>query len=407
MFFGLLLCTACLGFDQPAATAARPPDIARVQDAYLKAKSQIGRNADDHVRLALWCEAHRLEPERLKHLMIAVLKDPTHPTARGLLGLVASADGWHSPDAVTKKLDADETIAALRAEDSARRAKARSSSDAHWKLALWCDRQGLKPEATAHLVAVTQLEPTREAAWKRLGYRLHAGRWVTEAQLADLKAEVQAQSKADDHWMPILARWRKELDEPAKSAAATRSLHGVVDPRAVPSVWAIFAVGKSARHRMAVQILGQIDSPSSTGALSLLAVASASAEVRSKATQTLHLRDPRDSAATLVGLLRDPALDPDPILYHYFVQTVAQKQSARRVSCSFAGQGMTCSGTTPLMTHAACLLLASRFHRHRTAMHWLCATRRNDRPWTYPARSRRSCASLRRTSPRPSCMSGR
>ena len=56
--------------------------------------------------------------------------------------------------------------------------------------------------------------------------------------------------------------------------------------------------------------------------LAILAVASVSGEVRSNATQTLRLRDPRDAAPVLVGLLRDPVLDPDPILYHYYVQTV-------------------------------------------------------------------------------------
>ena len=69
-------------------------------------------------------------------------------------------------------------------------------------------------------------------------------------------------------------------------------------------------------------MLGQIDSTSSTRALSILAVMSESGEVRSTATQTLRMRDPRDVASSLVALLRDPVLDGDPILYHYFVQLV-------------------------------------------------------------------------------------
>ena len=32
------------------------------------ALAQVGRDADAHVRLALWCEAHGLSAERLKHL---------------------------------------------------------------------------------------------------------------------------------------------------------------------------------------------------------------------------------------------------------------------------------------------------------------------------------------------------
>ncbi len=69
-------------------------------------------------------------------------------------------------------------------------------------------------------------------------------------------------------------------------------------------------------------MLGQIDSRRSTHALSILAVVSDSGAVRGTAIQTLRLRDPRDVATALVALLRDPVLDPDPILYHYYVQLV-------------------------------------------------------------------------------------
>ena len=53
------------------------------------------------------------------------------------------------------------------------------------------------------------------------------------------------------------------------------------------------------------------------GACALLALAGKSAEVRSRAIKTLRRRDPREIASFLVVLLRDPELDPDPILYHY------------------------------------------------------------------------------------------
>ncbi len=322
MFSALLVCTACLAFDQPATVATESPGISGARGAYLDAKSQLGRSPDDHVRLALWCEAHRMETERQKHLTIAVLKDPAHATARGLLGLVAFGGGWHSPEAIGSKLEGDQSQKALRAEYNALRARMGNSADAHWKLALWSERQGLKPQANAHLVAVTQLDPARDAAWTRLGYRRQSGRWVTDGQVAAEKAEADEQRKADKHWMTALTRWRNELDDPARRAEATQALSGVFDPRAVPSVWAVFATGKPPLQRIAVQVLGQIDSTSSTRALSILAVMSDSGEVRSTATQTLRMRDPRDVASSLVALLRDPVLDGDPILYHYFVQLV-------------------------------------------------------------------------------------
>ncbi len=322
MFSTFLVCAACLACENPGSAATDSNPIAGVHSSYLQAKSQVGRNADDHVRLALWCEAHNLETERLKHLTIALLKDPANATARGLLGMVAFNGGWHSPEAIRKKLEADQTHMALRAEYDALRARMGNTAEAHWKLALWCDDQGLKPEANAHLIAVTRLDPGRDAAWKRLGYKKQSGRWLTDGQLAAEKAEAEAQRKADKHWMTVLTRCRNDLAGSTKQTVALHSLSEIADPRAVPSVWALFAVAQPPLQKIAVQLLGQIDSAAATRALAILAVASTSGDVRSIATQTLRLRDPRDAASVVVALLGDPVLDTDPILYHYFVQPV-------------------------------------------------------------------------------------
>ncbi len=318
------VCAACLAFGAPGSVSSDSGGIpAGIDSAYRDAKSQVGRSPDDHVRLALWCEAHGMDAERLRHLAMAVLKDPAHATARGLLGLVASGGGWHSPEAIRRKLEADGRQKAVREEYDARRSRmGKDTGLAHWKLALWCEERGLKTEATAHLMAVTRLEPTRDAAWTRLGYKRQSGRWLTDGQLATEKAESEAQRRADKQWMAKLTRWRNDLADRAKVSDVHQSLGGVCDPRAVSSVCTVFAIGGPALQKIAVQVLGQIDSAASTRALAILAVASGSGEVRSNATQTLRLRDPRDAAPVLVGLLRDPVLDPDPILYHFYVQTV-------------------------------------------------------------------------------------
>ena len=68
--------------------------------AYSAAKARAGRNADAHVKLALWCEAHGMNAERKKHLAIAVINDPKNSLARGLMGLVEYLGKWQPPDAV-------------------------------------------------------------------------------------------------------------------------------------------------------------------------------------------------------------------------------------------------------------------------------------------------------------------
>ena len=59
-------------------------------------KAKAGKDSQAQVKLALSCEAHGLNAERLKHLSQAVLSDPRNVTARGLLGLIASGSRWET-----------------------------------------------------------------------------------------------------------------------------------------------------------------------------------------------------------------------------------------------------------------------------------------------------------------------
>jgi Pretoxin HINT domain len=318
MFCAILVCAACANLEPTDSVAGVRPEPGAMT-AYEAARARAGRDADAHVRLALWCESHGLEAERLRHLAIAVLADPSHAAARGLMGLVAYRGGWRSPEAVSLQIGSDEALTSY----NARRARMVDSADAHWKMAVWCEQQGLNPEATAHLTRVVQLEPGREAAWKHLGYRKQGRRWVTDEQIAAEKAEAEAQKEADRYWPPILSEWRRWIGDKARELELIEALSTVSEPRAVPSVWATFGRGKATHQKVAVQLLGQIDSPDATRALALLALDGKSPEVRARATQTLRVRDPRDVASLLVALLRDPQLDPDPILFHYQVRPIA------------------------------------------------------------------------------------
>src|SRR2546421_740059 len=103
-------------------------------------------------------------------------------------------------------------LAAYRAAS----AKVGRDPDAHVKLALWCEKKGLKAEETAHLTAVTRLDPSRDAAWKRLGCKPYNGRWMTDEQVAALKSDAERQKQADRHWRPLLEKWRDRLGDRAK-----------------------------------------------------------------------------------------------------------------------------------------------------------------------------------------------
>jgi hypothetical protein len=284
--------------------AAGPPsaDLATYEAASL----DVGRDPAEHVKLALWCEAHGLPAERVKHLALAVLIAPDHAAARGLLGLVAYRGGWHSPEAVAERDRSDGALASTRAAYRARRTRAPGTADGHWKLAIWCGENGLEDEATAHLTAVTRLDPSREAAWKRLGYRRYDGRWMTADQAAALKADREAQAAADRDWTPRLLACRAALGRPGDRPGAEARLATLSDPRAVPSIRRVFASGGAANQMRAVAVLGQIDGPAASHTLAALAVWGETPEVRRAAGDALRTRDPREFLVGLIHLVQEP-----------------------------------------------------------------------------------------------------
>lgn len=279
-----------------------PADLA----AYREARAEAGRSAEAHVKLALWCEARGLDAERIEHLAMAVAADADHPAARGLLDQVKDGDAWRDPEAVSRKVADDAATAAALAEYHAKRAKAPSTAEAQWRLALWCKGHGLEAEASAHAVATTRLDPSHEAAWKHLGYKRRDGRWMTDEQFAAEKAEAKAQRDADKKYAPLLEKWRGGLGGgKERKEEADRGLSAVADPRAVPSVLKVFGKRNPIDQRRAARLLGQIDAPTASRGLALLAVGGASEDVRREASEGLRSRDPRDVVELLIGRLQD------------------------------------------------------------------------------------------------------
>jgi hypothetical protein len=293
-FYAALACTVFLA-DAPTPAAT---DNA---DAYQIAAASAGRDADAHVRLALWCEAHGMPAERLRHLARAVLIDPKNTIARGLMGLVEDAGRWRKPEEVDTRSQAD-----ALAEYNTHRAGMKDTAQAHWNLGVWCAEHGLRPEATAHFTAVTRLDPTRESAWKRLGFVRHRGRWMTPEQIAAEAAERTAQQSADRHWLPRLEKWRTDSRKANKRAGIDSDFASVTEPRAVPAIWHVLTGGDEEDHVLAVRLFGQIRGEGASRALALLATFSPWSEVRRAAAETLTWRDDREFLNLLIGLLRDP-----------------------------------------------------------------------------------------------------
>jgi hypothetical protein len=285
---------------------APPPDSPGPDDleAYRSAAARVGRDPDAQVRLALWCEARGLEPERLKHLALAVLNAPDHARARGLMGLVEDAGRWAVPAVIAERARKDAALTALLERYHERREAIPDTAEAHWQLAHWCEQEGLTAEALVHLTAVVRLNPAREDAWKKMGCRKQDGRWMTTEEAKAVRAEAEAQRKADAHWRPLLAKWQNWLGKDSKRAEAEAALAGVDDPRAVPAIWKVFALAAPADQARAVTLLRGLDAPAASRGLAVLAVTAATADVRQSAALGLAGRDPREFAGLLIGLLR-------------------------------------------------------------------------------------------------------
>jgi Pretoxin HINT domain len=304
MFPALLLAVALGTLGDDGARSTPKTDL----ETYESIQTKAGKNADAQVRLALWCEAHGLSAERQKHLGLAVSDNPSHALARALLGQVAYQSEWKSPNQLTSELADDRARKARVDEYLARRAKVRDRADELWKLADWCEQNGLKQQAIAHYYQVVERDPRRDAAWKRLGFKKVSGHWDKPERVAAAKTEADLQHKANKTWVALLEKWRGALSsrDKARRADAEIGLSSVTDSRAVPAVWIVFVLGGDELQRIGVKLLGQINAARSSRALAMIALTSQSSIVRGEAVKILKGRDPRDYAAVLIVLFRDP-----------------------------------------------------------------------------------------------------
>ena len=299
-----MLPTLLLGAALFAATPAAPP--APDLDEYEAARSQVRRNPEGHIKLALWCEVHGLSAEAAKHLALAVLTDPENARARGLMGLVDFGGRWRRPEAVGAMRGGRRGAVGETGRVQRRRGRAAGTADSHWRLALWCEEVGLDAEAQAHLSCTVRLDPGREAAWKRLGFKKHNGRGSPTHNWPRRRRRPRPGRRPISTGGRSWANGAGWLGDKARRSEAEDALAKVEDPRAVPAVCAVFAGGDATCQVLAVQLLGQINAPDASRALAMLAVFGRSAQPRRPAAETLRRRDLRDFMDLLIGLLRKP-----------------------------------------------------------------------------------------------------
>lgn len=292
-----------LGLAIAPATGDEPDVRAR----YDERKASAGRDADGQYALALWCERNGLEQEKFRHLAVAIAADPSHARARGLMGLMPLEGRWVAPAEVAEARARDEALATALGEYNARREKAENTAAAHLGLAAWCEEHGLLDEARAHWSMATRIDPSRDVAWRKLGFRKQDGRWVLPAEVAARRAEAKALDDADRRWAPALKKARSGLLDDGDAAGARAALDAVDDPRAARAIFAILGAGPAPLQRAAIEVLARLDGPLATQAIARLALHAEDAEVRRLAGETLRSRDPREAFPATIGAMRPTA----------------------------------------------------------------------------------------------------
>ena len=187
------------------------------------------------------------------------------------------------------------------AEYNAIRSKTADTASAQWKLALWCEKAGLKPEALTHLGRVIELDPRRDLAWLKIGFKKHDGRWMKPERIV----EEEELEKASKLWLARLKKWHKDIHGGKKQPEAQAALDAITDPSAVSAIYQEFGGGGPRDQEIAVQLLGQIDTPISSKTLAMLAIYGKSPNVRRIATETLRGRNPEVYLEVLVNLMKD------------------------------------------------------------------------------------------------------
>ena len=180
----------------------------------------------------------------------------------------------------------------------------------HWKLGLWCEQAGLKAEAYLHFGKVIELDPRRDAAWLKLGFKKVGGHWRTAEQLA---AEA-AQKKVEKEWSARFKAMHRAIHGGRKQAEALAALDKVSDPAAVPSIYHELCGGGAVDQEIALQALGQIDGPVASKVIAVLSVYGKTPGVRRHAIELLRGRPSEEFRDLLVSFMKD--------LFRYEIRTV-------------------------------------------------------------------------------------
>jgi len=168
-----------------------------------------------------------------------------------------------------------------------------ATPEAHYRLATWARKQGLKDEAEGHLRAAVHLNPDYVPAQKALGRTFTDDRWETKREREDRVA-------AEKRFASDRREWSKRLRE----LGLAKTLEGRILDEAAAAAIEGYAAGDKNRLLAAISGYRLASHAAATLALIRLAVASSFDEVRPEAVKALADKNPDHYLPPLVEFVR-------------------------------------------------------------------------------------------------------
>ena len=204
------------------------------------------------------------------------------------------------------RLSRDTERIAKVAEYRSRRDRAENTVDDQLQLARWCERAGLTEEAQTHWHAVLKLNPRSIEARNKLGLAYYHNRFVPAAEVERFDADLKQQQEDYLKWKDRFSKLRSQIESKQTAETALQELREIRDPAAIAAMEAVFAQGKTAAAKAAIDSLSHMRDPQATQALVRFALFSRSVEVRQAAAKALSSRSLYAYVPQLIAGLNTP-----------------------------------------------------------------------------------------------------
>lgn len=176
-------------------------------------------------------------------------------------------------------------------------------------LAQWCAKNGLVPQAIAHLHRVLNFDPDNSVARRALGYQEIAnGEWISPREILAIAQRTEATQKSIEKYGKQFSEIIKRFSStrPELRSKAEQELMSIDEPDAVAAAEAFFADAPDPISLKAIEWFSSIDDVEPSQVLTRYALFHGSEKVRAAAEKALSNRPLHDFVPDVLNMLTSP-----------------------------------------------------------------------------------------------------